>query len=229
MTASAARRASAPRMPAERGARPGLLGSARPCRLLWLFAVSRRIPVAVALIVVIAAAFRGVMFGHWDSYGALQLPLVFESAVAAVVAVTTASPIGEPERTAGRWLPYLRLVFPLALTAFAVAALAIAVGTGALLAGGDLGLLRNIVGSAGLGLLCAAALGGGLAWTGPTVYLVVGMYAIYTQWHGPALTTPWLWPGRPSHDAGAMICACLVFLAGLALITARGARDRADG
>lgn len=208
-----------------RGARPARGG--RAARLLWLFAVSRRIPVAVLLIAAIAVALRGALFGHWDSYGALQLPLVFESAVAAAIAVATASPIGEPELVAGRWLPYLRLLFPLALTAFAVAALAIAVSTGAELAGGDLSLLRNVVGSTGLGLLGAAALGGGLAWTGPTVYLVVGTYAIYTQWHAPALTTPWLWPGRPPHDVGAMTWAVAVFVVGLALIAARGARDRA--
>ena len=42
----------------------------------------------------------------------------------------------------------------------------------------------------------------------------------------PALTWPWLWPGRPSHDLGAALCAGLVFAAGLAVVTLRGARDR---
>ena len=44
----------------------------------------------------------------------------------------------------------------------------------------------------------------------------------------PALTTPWLWPGRPPHDLGAAICAGLVFAIGVAAFTARGARDPAD-
>ena len=79
---------------------------------------------------------------------------------------------------------------------------------------------------AALGLLCAAALGGGLSWTGPTAYLLPGVYALYTQWHGPALTTPWLWPARPPRDLGGALCAGLVFVAGLAVITMRGARDR---
>ena len=80
----------------------------------------------------------------------------------------------------------------------------------------------------GIGLLCAAALRGGLAWTGPLGYLVVGAYGLYTQWHRPALTTPWIWPARPPHDLGAALCAALVFITGIAVITARGARDPAD-
>ena len=52
-------------------------------------------------------------------------------------------------------------------------------------------------------------------------------YGLYTQWHGPALTTPWLWPARPPHDPGAAICAGVVFAIGLAVITVRGARDPA--
>ena len=79
----------------------------------------------------------------------------------------------------------------------------------------------------GIGLLCAAALGGRLAWAGPAAYLVVGVYGLQTQWHPPALTTPWIWPARPPHDLGAAICAALVFTIGMAVITARGARDPA--
>jgi len=78
-----------------------------------------------------------------------------------------------------------------------------------------------------VGLLCAAVLGAGLGWAGPACYLVVGAYGLYTQWHGPALTTPWIWPARPPHDLGAALCAGLVTAAGLAVFTARGARDPA--
>ena len=196
-------------------------------RLARLHVASRRVPAAV---VAIAASATGLGIalaaGSWDSYGALQLPLVFEAGCAAVIAVTTASPLGEPERVAGRWLPFLRLATVLALTAAAVAALA-AAGTGAHLAGGALDVLRNVAGMTGFGLLCAAVAGGGLAWAGPVGYLVAGVYALYTQWHGPALTTPWLWPARPPHDLGAAVCAGLVFAVGLAVITVRGARDPA--
>jgi hypothetical protein len=195
-------------------------------RLARLYAASRRVPAAVTAAAACAVGLRIVLIGHWDSYGALQMPLIFEAGSAAAIAVTTASPLGEPERVAGRWLPFLRLAAALALTAAAACALA-AAGTGAHLAGGTLDVLRNVAGMTGIGLLCAAALGGGLAWVGPTGYLLVGVYGLYTQWHGPALTTPWIWPARPPHDLGAAICAGLVFIVGLAVITMRGARDPA--
>jgi hypothetical protein len=199
----------------------------RLVRLVRLYATSRRVPSAVAAIVACAIGLRIALIRSWDSYGSLQLPLVFEAAAAAAITVMTASRLGDPERVAGRRLPFLRLATALALTAVAVGALA-AAGTGAHLAGGTLDVLRNVAGMTGLGLLCAAALGGGLAWAGPTGYLVAGVYALYTQWHHPALTTPWIWPARPAHDLGAAICAGLVFTIGIAVFAVRGARDRAD-
>jgi hypothetical protein len=197
-------------------------------RLVRLYATSRRLPAAMAAILACAAVLRIALAGHWDSYGALQLPLVFETAAATVIAVSTASPLGEPERLTGRWLPYLRLAATLALTAAAIGALA-AAGAGAHLAGGTLDVARNLAGITGIGLLCAAVINGGLAWTGPVAFLIPGAYVLYTQWHHPALTTPWVWPGRPPHDLGAAICAGLLFAAGTAVITVRGARDPAGG
>jgi hypothetical protein len=196
-------------------------------RLAWLYATGRRVPAALTAIVACALGLRIALTGHWDSYGALQLPLVFETAAATAIIATAASPFGEPERLTGRWLPYLRLAATLALTAAAAGALA-AAGAGAHLAGGTLDVLRNVAGITGIGLLCAATISGGLAWIGPVAYLIPGLYALYTQWHHPALTTPWLWPGRPPHDLGAAICAGLVFATGIAVITVRGARDVAS-
>jgi hypothetical protein len=222
MTAGTAREvtAAAP----GRKARPAWLPAGT--RLLRLHAASRRVPVAVAAIAACAVGLRIALTGHWDTYGALQLPLVFEACAAAAIAVTTASPLGEPERLTGRWLPYLRLATALVLTGCAAGALA-AAGTGAHLAGGTVDVLRNVAGTTGIGLLCAAALGGGLAWAGPVGYLVVGAYGLYTQWHGPALTTPWIWPARPPADLGAAICAALAFTAGIVVTGVRGARDPA--
>ena len=195
-------------------------------RLARLYATSRRVPAAVTAVAACAVVLRIALAGHWDTYGALQLPLVFETAAATAITVTVASPLGEPERLTGRWLPYLRLTVTLVLTGVAIGALA-AAGTGAHLAGGTLDVLRNVAGITGIGLLCAAVINSGLAWIGPVAFLPPGAYALYTQWHHPALTTPWLWPGRPSRDLGAAICAGLVFAAGVAVITARGARDPA--
>jgi hypothetical protein len=224
MTAGAAHEVATAAAPGGgvRQARPPRAG----IRLLRLHATSRQVPAAMAAIAACALGLRIALIGHWDSYGALQLPLVFEAAAAAAITVTTASPLGEPERVTGRWLPFLRLATVLALTVAAVGALA-AAGTGAQLAGGTLDVLRNVAGMTGIGLLCAAALGGGLAWVGPVGYLMVGAYGLYTQWHGPALTTPWIWPARPPHDLGAATCAGLVFTLGIATIMVRGARDPA--
>jgi hypothetical protein len=192
--------------------------------LVRLHLVSRHVPAALAAIAACAVLLRLALLRPWDTYGALQLPLLFEAGATAVIAITAASSLGEPERATGRWLPFLRLGTALALTAVAAVALA-ATGAGAHLAGGTLDVVRNVAGLTGIGLLCAALLGGQLGWTGPLGYMLVGVYGLYTDWHGPALTTPWIWPARPPHDLGAALCAGLVFAAGLAVITVRGARD----
>jgi hypothetical protein len=222
MTAGGVRRAPTARIGSPPPARPLWAGM----RLVRLYAASRRVPAALAAIAACAIALRITLIGHWDTYGAFQLPLLLEAGAAVAITATAASPLGEPERVTGRWLPFLRLATALALTAVAAGALA-AAGAGGHLAGGTLDVVRNLAGLTGIGLLCAAVLGGGLAWVGPTGYLAVGAYGLYTQWHHPALTTPWIWPARPPHDLGAAICAGLVFAVGIAVVTLRGARDRA--
>ena len=197
-------------------------------RLVRLHAASRRLPAALVLLAACAVGLRGALYGHWDSYGALQLPLIFEAACAAIIAVTAGSPFGEPERATGRWLPFLRLGVAVTLTVLAAGALA-AAGAGRPLAGGFPDILRNLAGLVGIGLLCAAVLGAPLAWTGPLTYLVLGLYGLYTDWHPPALSTPWIWPARPPHDVGGALCAAAVFAAGLAAITVRGPRVPAGG
>src|SRR6185369_15642410 len=64
---------------------------------------------------------------------------------------------------------------------------------------------------------------------GPLAYLVIGVYGLYTDWHPPALSTPWIWPARPPHDVGGALCAAVVFAAGLVAVTLRGARERPGG
>jgi hypothetical protein len=133
----------------------------------------------------------------------------------------TYSPFGEPERATGRWLPYLRFGTAGALTGIAVGLLS-AGAAAAHLPGGTLDVVRNVAGITGIGLISAAVIGGGLSWIGPMAYLVLSEDAILNAWR-----TPWIWPTRPSHDAGAALCAALVFVAGTAITTARGARQRA--
>jgi hypothetical protein len=139
-------------------------------RLVRLYAAGRRVPCAMLAIAACAIGLRIALLGHWDAYGALQLPLIFEAAAAVSVVATVPSAFGEQERVAGRWLPLLRLAV--------------------------------------------------------TVTLTAAVWALYTQWHPPALTTPWLWPARPPHDLGGALCAGLVFTCGVMVVTVRGARDR---
>jgi hypothetical protein len=198
------------------------LVGARLARLHW---ASRHGFVALAALVSCGAGLGAALHGHWDTYGALQLPLLFETAAAAVISVTTSSPFGEPERATGRRLPCLRIGLALVLSTAAVALLAAGAAT-AHLAGGTFDLLRNTAGTTGIALLFAVGLGGGLSWAGPAGYMMVGFYALYKDWHGPALTTPWIWPARPPDDLGAALCAGLVFAAGMVAFALRGAHDR---
>ncbi len=149
----------------------------------------------------------------------MLVPLTIETGAAAVVAVSTYGPFGEPERATGRWLPWLRLGTVLALTAAAFGALAAGATAGAL-PGGTLALLRNLAGTAGLGLLSAVALGGAFGWVGPMAYLLITEVAL----NGDP-TTPWVWAARPPHDHGAALCAGVVFAAGTVAITVLGSRN----
>ncbi len=145
--------------------------------------------------------------------------MLLEAGTASVIAVTTYSPIGEPERATGRWLPYLRFGTAVALTGIAVGLLS-AGASGADLPGGTLDILRNIAGIAGIGMLSAAVVGGGLSWLGPMTFLVLSECAILNAWR-----TPWIWSSRPPHNLGASLCATLAFVAGTAIITALGPRQ----
>jgi hypothetical protein len=209
------------------GAAPAV--AARPGRargwlqLVWLYLVSRRIPAAAGLLAGFGALLWAALHWHWSVSGgpaaAIVIPLVIEAGAAAVIAVTTYGPFGEPERATGRWLPLLRLGATVALTAAAIGALA-AGSTGGELPGGFVAMARNVAGITGIGLLCAVMLGGMLAWTGPMAYWVLVEAALADR-----LTTPWVWPARPPLDRGGAICAYLVFVTGLVLITVRGVRE----
>jgi hypothetical protein len=202
---------------------PGPAAAGRPgagLRLVRLHAASRRVLTCLLVLAACAVALRTAL--HWLPRGGVysrQIPLIIEAGCAAVIGVTTRSPFGEPERATGRWLRWLRLASCVALTAIAVGALA-AGSAAAHLAGGAAGLARDLAGLTGIALLAAAAAGGGLAWIGPVAYLAITLPALAGHW-----TTPWIWPARPPHDRGAAMCAALIFAAGVAVITARGARD----
>jgi len=193
-------------------------------RLAWLHLVSRRVPVALGLLACLGTLLGADLAGHWYIAGgpaAQQLvPLTIESGAAAIIAVTTYGPFGEPERATGWWLPCLRLGAAILLTAAAAGGLAAAAMAGHL-PGGSLAMVRNLGGLTGVGLVAAAAWGGAFGWTGPLAYLLVAEGALAGGW-----TTPWMWPTRPPHDLGGALCAAVAFAAGAAAITIRGGGDR---
>jgi hypothetical protein len=192
-------------------------------RLARLYLVSRRVPMALALLAGLGALLWAALRWHWNIAGGAAarqfIPLTIETGAAAVIAVTSYGPFGEPEKAAGRWLPWLRLGAAVALTAVAFGALAAGASAGGM-PGGTVALLRNVAGLAGIGLLSAAVLGGAFAWTGPMAYLLITEGALAHR-----STTPWVWPARMPHDRGGVICAGLVIAAGLVLITVLGPRE----
>jgi hypothetical protein len=191
-------------------------------RLIRLYLVSRRVPVAFGLLAGLGVLLWGALDGHWNIAGgrAAQelIPLTIETGAAAMIAVTTYGPFGEQERPTGRWLPWLRLGAAIAITAVAVGVLA-AGATGGHLPGGTLVMLRNVVGTTGTGLLCAAVFGGAFGWVGPMGYVLITEVALTGN-----PTTPWIWAARPPTDLGGALCAYGVFAAGLLAVTIAGAR-----
>jgi hypothetical protein len=193
-------------------------------RLTWLHLRTRRVPAAIGALAVCAAVLHAALSWHWtfnSGIYAQQIPLIIEAGAASVIAVTAHSPFGEPERVAGRWLPYLRLLSAVGLTGLAIALLQLG-ATGESLNDGVLTLARNVIGFTGLGLACSLVTGGLLAWTLPMGYMVFCQYALLEAWRAP-----WAWPVRPPADRGAWICACAVLTAGLLLFTISGPGTRA--
>ena len=192
-------------------------------RLTWLHLRTRRVPAAVLALAVCGGVLHAALHWHWAFNSgpyAQQAPLIIEAGAAAVIAVTVHSPFGETERSAGRWLPYLRLFAAVALTGVAILALQLG-AAGQSLNDGILVLARNVIGFTGLGLLCSLVTGGLLAWILPMGYMAFCQYALLEAW-----TAPWTWPVRPPADRGAWICASVAFAGGLLLLTIFGPRIR---
>jgi hypothetical protein len=190
-------------------------------RLTWLHLRTRRVPGGILALAVCGALLHVALHWHWAFNSgpyAQQIPMIIEAGAAAVIAVTAHSPFGETERSAGRWLPCLRLLAALGLTGLAILALQLS-AVGENLNNGIAVLARNVIGFTGLGLPCSLITGGMLAWTLPLGYMTFCQYALLEAW-----TAPWTWPVRPPADHGAWICASAVFAAGLLLFTVRGPR-----
>jgi hypothetical protein len=187
-----------------------------PPRLLGLHLLSRRTPLALTLILAVAAA-DWLLAPLTTGTGAFAgtLPLVLATGAAGIIAASAQSPFGDPERAT--WpVPRLRLIHVLALTVAASGLLGLA------RTGHDpLAAIRNVAGFTGLALLTATVTSAGLAWIAPLAY------TIYCS--GPLdvrTVNLWSWPALPSSDHGACLIALLLLGAGVASITRAGTRER---
>jgi hypothetical protein len=85
---------------------------------------------------VIAFSAVGFAIGaYWPSRFAAAVSAFIGFLALVVVAVTTFGPFGEQERSAGRWLPWLRLGTAVALTTVAFGTLAVGAAAGGMPAG----------------------------------------------------------------------------------------------
>jgi hypothetical protein len=226
MTATGIKKARSP-------AAPPAWHAPSAARLLWLHGRSRRVPAALAGLLACAVVLWAGLNFHWFAVAgnaAVEVPMLLETGAAAIIAVTTHSPFGEPERATGRWLPFLRLGLVLALCGVAIGLIAAgaAVGydpkAGVYLADGILPVARNLLGFTGVGLLFAPVTGGLLAWIGPLAYQAVCQFTLIAGY-----TEPLTWASRPPGDAGGWASAMVAFAVGLVAFTIRGPRIRPSG
>jgi hypothetical protein len=212
---------------------PSAAGSAwlAAARLTWLHLRSRRVPPALVALTACGVFLWVALTQHWW-LGARpsELPILIEGAAAAVIAVTTHNPFGEPERATGRWLPFLRLSMALALCGAAIGLLAAAAAAaynphaGVVLTSGILGVAENVMGFAGIGLIFSLVTGGLIAWTGPLGLVAINQFALIASY-----SEPLTWAARPATDRGGWIAAMVVCAVGLAAFTIRGPRVRPSG
>jgi hypothetical protein len=199
-------------------------------RLAWLHLRGRRAPAALVALLACGAALWASLHYHWwlgTGNAADELPMILEGCAAGIIAVTTHSPFGEPERVTGRRLAFLRAALVLALCAAAVGFFALGAAaaydprSGVYLAGGILPVVRNILGMTGIGLIFCLVTGALIAWVGPLAFSAVAQFALIANY-----SEPLTWPTRPPTDRGGWIAAIVVFAVGLAAFTIRGPRIR---
>jgi hypothetical protein len=137
--------------------------------------------------------------------------------------VTTTSPFGEVEHTLSRSLVTLRLGHVAGLLTLAAITL-----FGAVTAWHDTALgwqfVRNVLGLAGLGLLCACVLGGRWSWTAPVAFCMLAL-VVRSATSGDA--PQWAWVVQPASRVTTGIALSLL-LAGLSL-AARFSGREVDG
>jgi hypothetical protein len=190
----------------------------RDWRAIGVYLADRR---TVACVLTLASCAVGLRIAlNWIPRGgvaAYGLPLAFVAGAAAVIGCTAGVLSNKPGIAPRRQVRVQRTAAVIVLTCAAVGILA-AGSISVHLAGGTLGMLRNLIGLTGIALLSAAVFGSGMAWVMPGAYLLATLYALESAW-----TTPWIWPGRPPYDLGAGLCAAIVLAVGVVAIVVHGA------
>ena len=188
-------------------------------RLALLFLRSRSTGPALVELAAVAGLGALVFVWAYDRSTAAFLTATVPLAPAVVLGAATHSPVGEAERTASRSLPALRLGHLVVLLAGAVLALVTIGGAGRDDEAIPI-LLRNGAGFAGLALLGARLVGAGLSWALPLIALLT-LSAGWLVGRTDDLR-PWAFQDVAAGHASAATLVAL--LAGLALVTAFGAR-----
>lgn len=197
-------------------------------QLVWLHLRCRRVPAALVALACSGVFLWASLAYHWwlgTGPETAEMPMIMEGGAAVIIAAATYTLLGETERATSRWLPVLRFATTLALCGAAIGFLAAAAavaydpGNGVVLGGGVLAAARNVLGMAGIGLLCSLVTGGLLAWIGPLAFMAVSQFALIAN-H----TWPWTWPARTAMDRGGWIAAMTVLAVALIAYTIRGPR-----
>ena len=186
----------------------------------------------MALLACGVALWASLRYHWWLGTGnaADEVPMIVQGCAAGIIAVTMHSPFGEPERATGRWLAFLRAGLVLVLCGAAIGLFALGAvaadnpRAGVYLAGGDLPVVRNVLGMRGIGLIFCLVTGALIAWIGPLAFTAISQFALIANY-----SEPLTWPTRPPADRGGWIAALVVFAVGLIAFTIRGARIRPSG
>ena len=192
-------------------------------RLLTLYVRSRQAALSTGMALAAVAAL-GLLATTTDTEMTRSVLALFAVTVAVSVAATSLSgPDPALERTAALDWRWRRAVHLLALGAVTAGAVAI-VGAMAEVPGEV--VVRNAVGLTGLAALGATTLGGGLAWSVPVGWTVIGVAGLLASRIPPApLLT---WPVQPAGTGAATVAAVVLGAAGLVAYALAGPSLRAQ-
>ncbi len=154
--------------------------------------------------------------------------------IASVIGISVWSPFGEPERTAARSLPQIRLLHlaTLVLPALLIASLLVVTWT-ALAPDVNVAfvVVRNITGLTGVALLCGRVIDARLTWLGPMMWVAFSLIGTLLRPldRGDEILLEdapwWAWTAQTDASGSAWGIALALGLAGAALLCRYGPRD----